>query len=505
MQDCKVCGKNFKGEAHPTIVICGVVFCSDCITRHSLANSWASPAHDKHISSSGVSTSPASDVDCRSIGEASRTSESTDVEVLKSKAPGWISSDATNGLSDKMVSLRQEQSHLVDDSVADCNDMLSELDGYSTSLEDLMLAHGEMITKLKDFVKHHQDVQKILKQSQKSVKAKQQEGEDHYRKMQLASEQLGGASSASEVGSAIDKADREMNSLIQWIHECRNLFPDTKAVYRSIRVQKATKTAMELMTPKGEPFPRLMDSLRMQVAFNENYSISDTMKKMAELMNVSQSMKELVEIEQIVAIWRQNDCFRYAKITRDGDNFCLHHLQGEPPADYAFTVQFDGALARAIDTGLAFLDLSFAGSSPRRVYVRMDPQKNIDLAKQFLYMCTGASGTSFADTVLHIENQGQDQEMLVGGDYDGQGGTSIFPGLTAEEVEEPWTEGLVGGFKTTSDSTGTKFFITTKNSTNNSNIRYVFGTVEKDLDVAKEAAQSDDKDVIKVVDCGVVL
>ena len=155
-----------------------------------------------------------------------------------------------------------------------------------------------------------------------------------------------------------------------------------------------------------------------------------------------------------------------------------------------------------------FLDLSWPGSGPRRVQVRLP--RDITLARQFLLLCTGQRGASYAPNtrLYEVVNKGQPREFVRGGDYDGRGGAALLPGLDNGGC---WASGQAGAVcwpKKSIDNPaqrGAQFAITTRDREAGMRYNSVFGEVVQGLDVFVAAAQHHPINDVTVVDCGVVL
>lgn len=175
---------------------------------------------------------------------------------------------------------------------------------------------------------------------------------------------------------------------------------------------------------------------------------------------------------------------------------------------YPPTPQYRKVMDHAnMSSGLAFLDLTWPDSPPRRVYVRLIPDMNVALGRQFVLMCTGHAGPSYARTRLLNLVDSTSKDELVGGDYecnDGSGGAPILSGIVSNKVMLPCAEGLVSGKWHSSEASSTKFGITTKKHEGYVWVR-VFGKVESGLEVVRAAAEVGDVGLVSVVDCGVVV
>lgn len=168
--------------------------------------------------------------------------------------------------------------------------------------------------------------------------------------------------------------------------------------------------------------------------------------------------------------------------------------------DYNFSIQYEQVRSLAPNYGaLAFLDLSW-GTSKGRVYVRLN--KDTEWGHQFLQLCTGENGRTFAGTqLIEIYNKGSSGECIIGGlisDFD-QILTSKF---WRSSHYQSWIPGLMWGG---SGSQATQFGVTLRHWPYGSVPPSHFGWVEKGLNVLQTAVLHPDIREVLVTDCGVIL
>lgn len=167
------------------------------------------------------------------------------------------------------------------------------------------------------------------------------------------------------------------------------------------------------------------------------------------------------------------------------------------------------SLMSLLDTSstLVFLDLGWAGSPRGRVYIRLSPDTG--LAKQFLLLCTGERGPSYASSrILGVWNKSTEFEMVGGGDYDcnsGQGGAPLLQGLkNCEEYKRPAAAGTVRALHGPESNKCAQFSISTRDCPSRE-WHWAFGHVETGIEVVRSAANHRNIREVTVMDCGVVL
>lgn len=156
---------------------------------------------------------------------------------------------------------------------------------------------------------------------------------------------------------------------------------------------------------------------------------------------------------------------------------------------------------------VTFLDFAWPGSPPRRVYIRIID--DTATAKQFVVLCTGEQGHSYANTrLVGVVCKGWPGERIVAGDYeynDGRGGAAIMPGTTDEGIYgETCKPGDVGRWVMDLERTS-QFTITTRKSLFPYTDPRIFGRVERGMEVVKAAAKCGSIKKVMLVDCGVVV
>ncbi|XP_050708778.1 uncharacterized protein LOC126993659 [Eriocheir sinensis] len=156
-----------------------------------------------------------------------------------------------------------------------------------------------------------------------------------------------------------------------------------------------------------------------------------------------------------------------------------------------------------------FLDLSWPGSTTRRVKIHLSP--DTPRGRQFLLLCTGQRGPSYRNTsLLGVVKKGQLGEFVWAGDYesnDGEGDSILLPDLNKGKYRRSGRLGDVCGLLWNDHTQGVRglFGIFTKYCLESQNSSLVFGEVVEGLPVVVEAAQHSNIREVTVVDCGVVL
>ncbi|CAL4150924.1 unnamed protein product [Meganyctiphanes norvegica] len=159
------------------------------------------------------------------------------------------------------------------------------------------------------------------------------------------------------------------------------------------------------------------------------------------------------------------------------------------------------------DGTLTFMDISFPDQEPRRLYMKM--VGNTARAKQHLLLVTGQYGYSYKDLRFYKPiNKGQPGELLIIHPYDGKRAAPLVEEVTEfDVVEHDITAGLIAGAGFADDDyngNNALFGVYLRDKPGRMDSQG-FGQVTSGLEILQEIANSNKRDKIKVVDCGVVL
>lgn len=495
--ECKVCLEPYdQAERRPRALPCGHSFCSQCIGSIFRQGALSCPKCRARHAAPDASQFPF----------AYELEEM--IALLMQRNLSVSAPPYEEGCDSPAWEAKEQQKSSLLNSISDCEEMLSQLHSYDASLDDSLARHQELVNRLADIIEQHKRAQTRLENNKEMVSYLEQQGQDMKQQLNAALETLCDASTAPAVARAVGEGDGSAAEALEWIRECQQLCPDVGTAATSSRTRAATARALEAfaqgMDAASAPVPpkgHLPEAER-------RFSILGILKEATALAPTTTPITQLMEGGQLVGVQYEQGRPRYARITMDKETVCLHHLEDESPPTHAYTIPYRKVMDHAnMSSGLAFLDLTWPDSPPRRVYVRLIPDMNVALGRQFVLMCTGHAGPSYARTRLLNLVDSTSKDELVGGDYecnDGSGGAPILSGIVSNKVMLPCAEGLVSGKWHSSESSSTKFGITTKKHEGYVWVR-VFGKVESGLEVVRAAAEVGDVGLVSVVDCGVVV
>lgn len=239
--------------------------------------------------------------------------------------------------------------------------------------------------------------------------------------------------------------------------------------------------------------------------------------KAEHLRDMNHDMETLVRQQKLFAIQSCPGKKRLAEIWFSEDNeLLLGHLREQRLPPYSYTVKHSEVM-KLLDpsSGVTFLELGNVRSTFGRVDIRLFPD-NIR-CQQFLLLCTGEKGRTYAKTKL-LEagnNQSRKREYVRFGDYennDGTGGRALFSDVTREkEKADPCrcSAGAVLGEVPGQMETGSQFIVCTSDAPDTHHeicVYSAFGEVYTGLDVLTNAiSQVRNVTDISIQRCGVIL
>ncbi|XP_068226080.1 peptidyl-prolyl cis-trans isomerase G-like [Palaemon carinicauda] len=235
--------------------------------------------------------------------------------------------------------------------------------------------------------------------------------------------------------------------------------------------------------------------------------------KAEDLQEMSCDVEDLITQQKLFAIQVCKGKQRFADIWfSEGNELLLGHLrEGNLPL-YAQTIEHSEAM-KLVDPSstLTFLELSKIRSSLGRVYIHLFPDNC--RCQQFLSLCTGDKGPSYANTRLLEVGNGK-REYIRCGVYEnnnGTGGETWFPNIfTEKESANPCgcSAGSVLGEVPGQLETGSQFIICLRDITDHHEkcSFSAFGKVHEGLDVLTHAiCQHRNVSEISIQGCGVIL
>nr|XP_045592782.1 E3 ubiquitin-protein ligase RNF168-like isoform X1 [Procambarus clarkii]XP_045592783.1 E3 ubiquitin-protein ligase RNF168-like isoform X1 [Procambarus clarkii] len=492
-EECKVCITNYdKAKRRPRTLPCGHTFCTLCVAGMIKLQRLSCPTCRVDHKATSATHFPIS-YDMEAVIRKLKVLQLT---VLPSSKPN------------ERRSLIQEKEDSVSQLLSGFQETLSQLKRYEVQLRDWKNQHEELLAKLSDLVERNKGALKLLEDELSILLYQRKKGEEGVARLEGTQGSLAGVHSAAEAATALDDSERYNAEVEDWIQNCQKIFPDVNTIHTSLKVREVTKRALETIKDA--------DAIDDAPVFlgDADHTIMEKVDQLAPILSIEslrrlgETVKALIEADKVVAVPQDQGRQLSSRITLHKGRLHLHTLLHQPTPLHAHTLEHE-TLMNLVEPSstLVFLDIGWAGSARGRIYIRLSPDTG--LAKQFLLMCTGLRGPTYANTrILGVWNKGTEFEMVGGGDYDcnnGQGGTPLLQGLTnCEAYRRPARAGTVRALHGPESTKSAQFSITTRDCANRE-WYWAFGQVESGLDVLKAVANHKCIKEVSVVDCGVLL
>lgn len=198
---------------------------------------------------------------------------------------------------------------------------------------------------------------------------------------------------------------------------------------------------------------------------------------------------------------------RFAALTLHMGRLHLHSLTDTPPPSDAIVLPYS-RVQELIDVSgaLPFLKLAWSSDQKGYVYVRLGEYSR--RAHNFLLLCTGEQGPTYAGShLIQVHWIGRCGEYIECGDYEKKDGTGGAPLLEGLEYDGKLKQLIVCGTvaaKNRGTTNASMFKIYTRDSPGYLD-KGVFGCIETGMDVLRKALCEKNINDVMVLDCGVVI
>lgn len=506
-EDCPVCFTGFDDTVHrPRTLPCGHTVCTLCVDLLKIQNRVACPeCRASHAVPYGGHFPV-----CYTVEALIR-------RMRDAETPEAAGEEGAPGLSQGMQSFLKEQEAIIVTSITDCWETETQLEQYQTILTHWGERQEQLEKSLLRLVYQSRTVMQLVLREKSRAAAKAEEVKKGKQGLQDMLEALCIPETDQEASAVVAEVFRCTGQAVKEVKDCRECFPDLNTITNARKVKERSTVALtavhgveatletlpditgEDLRHQSDPDTTIID--RVQLIWRENLKIED-------LRSLTQPVRRLLEVGRVYAVHQEEGRRREARISLEADRLYLHALK-----DHLSPLRMDSLQLREIVPKslpcMVFLDLSWPGSAPRRVQIRLSPDTL--RGRQFLLLCTGQRGPSFVNTRLFkVKRKGEPGEYVRGGDYmsnDGQGASILLPGLDEGEYRKSNRAGDVFGVALTDRVRGEsgQFGICTRNCPRGIWSSRVFGEVVEGLPVVSEAARHEDINKVTVVDCGVVL
>lgn len=542
-EECPVCISSFDDVLQrPRNLPCGHTFCTSCINGLKQLGHVTCPNCRVVHTVPEVGQFPISYITEDFIRRLRGTAPASFSENAKKDTGEPVPSpamkpDVTAGecLSRAIRSMLQDQEKKVLATIQGCQELQVQLDHYQTSLGVWGEQQQHLEDRLQTLVDRSKNARLLVSQEEAQVEDKKkqvQQGEQHQH---LMLHRLRSVTSRQEAFEAIDDADQLADQENQRTQTWQKMFPEESTVTTVRKMRLASRAALKAV----QTVEAALDAKKTENPENAE-GIADTegacgdgeketsahatspstiLTKLETLLAPTLEAEDLhllmpptrslLEAGLVYATHTTEGQSRYAQVSLDGDSLYLHSLKDQRPPPGAAVVPIDEVVPVAPPC-LAFLDLTWPDSEPRRVVVRLSP--DTPLGRQFILLCTGQRGPCYAQTTFfHLKYSGQPGERVSGGDYErnnGKGGSPLLPDLDKGDYRKSRLAGAVHGVWRGDDRTNwnTNFGILMKDLEEEGDpVDTVFGEVKAGMESLTEAAKQYYITDVSVKDCGVLL
>ncbi|XP_069163008.1 uncharacterized protein [Procambarus clarkii] len=499
--ECVVCLKSYdEKQRRPRSLPCGHPFCSFCVTN---------------LIKNGKLKCPS----CRTTHKATLATQFPInygmEEIIKSLKQVHVSQPLTTesaplearGVKNIQFVLTEQENNLLKIDAL-CQETEHQLEMYEAQLLEWQREHETLIAKLSLMASSHHNAIKLLKREYDCVSNARAKGNEQRKEREAVKQHLATAASTHAAVDVIEVADACSNAASYWYNKCQSWFPNVQVVHTSRKERRMTKKVLAMVNKVTEgavPDPVYLGNASSTIMKKVNWITK--ILSTDELKPRSGVMTTLLDAGRVMGVQEHQGRARSSKMSLQGDQLHLHVLREHPTPDDTYTFQHS-CLMKLLDSSRArvFLDLNWGGTTGGRVYI--DMTLDTGLAKQFLMLCTGEQGPSYAGTrLLEVVNRGWPGAYVCGGDYErntGDGGAPLLPDLHENQDYEMLAKsGTVGTLFPPGSAQCAQFYVCIRDE--DSSYGFGFGEVSSGLEVFKAAAKCQKITDVKVVSCGVVL
>lgn len=505
-EECPVCMTLFneeEAEERPRNLPCGHTFCTSCINIVKKNDRISCPScRTKHKvpPAGGFPISYTLEAVIRRRRDTGR----------RQSAVAQVTQRREKCLSRKMCALLREQEGRVQTTITACQEVQAQFNQYHTSLEGLQTQHQCLQDRLQAILDVVRNAREVLRQEKSHMEYRKHRVQQEENQLHGLLDPLSRVTTLEEACKMIIVTNQTTSQVEQGVEEWNKAFPSYDTVAATRKVWDASKMAVEAINgimaslqPNGnesttdEPACPITDRLN---------SLLTTTVTAEDVFSLEQSARYLLLGGLVVAVIQGQEDTCHARLSLKNNQLYLHSMQQLPVPLGAATLQMT-EIVPCNPPCKVFLDIAWPGTAPQRVIIYLSP--DTPRGRQFLSLCTGQCGVSYANTkLLGVRNKGLQGEWIWGGDYShdtGEGGAALLRNLDWGAYRRSSRVGDVWGEYGGDLSRGAQFGINTSSWVHGQMFYGAFGEVVSGLAVLREAAQQDDVRRVTVVDCGVVL
>lgn len=156
--------------------------------------------------------------------------------TVKAEVKMKDSEDPPTGISKKLWSMLEEQKSSIRNLISENQEVQSSLLNYHEELTGWRSQHLQLQDRLYGLMEQNMTALESLEQEDIKVSDRLVEGKEVQQDLQTTLESLDAASTRKEMVSLVDEADEQNIQAEDWNKRCREHFPDTNVVDKSVKV-----------------------------------------------------------------------------------------------------------------------------------------------------------------------------------------------------------------------------------------------------------------------------
>ncbi|XP_066959180.1 LOW QUALITY PROTEIN: tripartite motif-containing protein 59-like [Macrobrachium rosenbergii] len=510
--ECDICCNTYNDDHYPRILPCTHVFCGRCITELISTQKMRCPSCRVKFTANSAEDLMIN----RDILDVAKQLASKHVgSKITSTRPKKPFLKTSQDSRENVITC-QEMEAEVKDRIKSSNKMRKGLEGFMQTLEEVKLSSKETWSNIaRD--------NKLLMDKLDIIKGKLQTMKDLEDKLEAATDFASGESPMDEAEKVFHEVDETANEIKQLFQEDKhNIKQDSLKM--KINLENALEVIGRMIEEEEEQQEQEQETEQEQEEGEQEEERDSIMKiTVTDLRSPRGHLRGDTQREIFVVMTIKGK-LRMAPVKIESNNqLYINHLEEGRLPPGCFVIELESLMQGSPSPSpysppRAFLDLTYESTHLGRVIVRVT--ENGMKGLNFLYMCAGGMGPSYANSqVLGVKNKGEAGEHIDMGKYvshggGGGGGKSTEAVLSSGEDWQremkseiykwtPWKAGDVRGI--ISYKRASRFWIVTRDC-HSWRRRDCFGMVEEGLEVLKDAiSKYPDIKKVKVATCGLIL
>lgn len=409
--ECRICFTTFsKDENHrPRTFPCGHTFCSSCITgllrQGTIGRLTCPTCRAKHVAPNAAQFPISYDMEAliqqmKGLAEQQQGPETTENQEEETGEPQETEVEA---MREWVVNVLFE-----------CSTVMTQLEQRQDKLERPQAKHMSLLNQLCEMVVDNKKAMTQLTRAQGKYRGLLDEGQGIASHLQAMVDQLENSASARGSRAIVNLANSRMQAVEMWMKKCKEMTASDTTAASSDVVLTTTHDRLKQMAENfgngeggacsgGDAGGGVSSSQVTSVLERAQHSLEELPSRPStltteDLRTLNADVRRLLEGRVVFGLLQDSGAPRCSSLTLENGRLHLYHLQDQPPPCHAHTIQMASYLSAPHPSLLVFLDLAWRGEVHGRVYIRLNLL--VPLARQFLLLCSGQQGPSYAGTSL---------------------------------------------------------------------------------------------------------